>query len=68
MSEAKPFYQSKTLALNAITLLLAVISITEPEMLGIKPETLLWISSVLNIILRLITTGAVSFTAPPSGQ
>lgn len=58
--ETKPIYQSKTFWLNAITLVLAIIAITDPAAIGIKPETMLWVSSVLNIILRFVTTGAVS--------
>ncbi len=60
--ESKPIYQSKTFWLNALTFALAIITITDPALLGIKPEIVLWISSVLNIALRFITSGAVTLS------
>lgn len=66
--ESKPIYQSKTFWLNAITLGLAIIAITDPALLGIKPETMLWLSSVLNIALRFITTGAVTLSGSSTGK
>lgn len=58
--ESKSIFVSKTFWLNAITLLLAIIGITKPEILHINADTLLWITSVLNIVLRFISSGSVS--------
>ena len=60
--ESKSIFVSKTFWLNAITLAIAIIGITKPEILHINADTLLWITSVLNIILRYISSGAVSIT------
>ena len=58
--ESKSIFVSKTFWINLIAVLLGVISITNPEMIGVKAETLLWVSGVLNIFLRAITVGPVS--------
>lgn len=63
--KAKSIVESKTFWVNVITFILAIIGLTDPSMLGIEAGTLLWISSILNIALRFITTGAVSLPGTP---
>lgn len=60
--KTKSIVESKTFWVNVITFILAIIGLTDPSMLGIDAGMLLWISSILNIALRFITTGAVSLT------
>lgn len=57
--DSKSILSSKTFWVNVITILIAIITITDPTLLGISAEQLLWISGMLNIVLRFITTGAV---------
>ena len=66
--DSKPIYQSKTFWLNAITFVLAIITITDPAILGIKPEIVLWLTSVLNIALRFATTGAVTLSGSSTSK
>lgn len=63
--KTKSIVESKTFWVNVITFILAIIGLTDPSMLGIEAGTLLWISSILNIALRFITTGAVSLPGTP---
>lgn len=60
--QTKTIFASKTLWLNVLTITLAILSMTQPEMIGIPAETLLWLNGALNIVLRFMTTGAVSLT------
>lgn len=60
--ENKSFLLSKTFWLNAITFALAIIGMTDPKLFNIDPKQILWISSVLNILLRFLTTGGISLT------
>ena len=60
--QSKTIFVSKTFWVNILTVALAIISMTQPDMLGVKPEQLLWISGVINIVLRFISSGAVSLT------
>ncbi|MEZ4728851.1 MAG: hypothetical protein R3E79_17095 [Caldilineaceae bacterium] len=64
---AKPIWQSKTLWLNMLSIALAVLAITEPGMLGLDPKMLLWITGILNILLRFVTNGPVSLTGSQGG-
>lgn len=68
--ETKSIFKSKTLIINLILLITAVILLIDPSVLtsfGILPENqanvltlLAFFGTVLNIILRFLTTGAVS--------
>ena len=53
----KPWYTSKTLWVNALTLLASFLALPE---LGMSAETLLKVQAIVNIGLRFITTGAVT--------
>ena len=56
----KEWYLSKTVWLNVLTFAIAIITITDPSIIGLDPKTILWISSILNIGLRFITSGSVT--------
>ncbi|MCA9749372.1 MAG: hypothetical protein KC414_09715 [Romboutsia sp.] len=58
--ETRSILESKTFWINVLTIVIAILAITEPGMLGIDPKQLLWISGVANIILRAITSTAVT--------
>lgn len=58
--DTKSIFASKTLWLNLITIVVSVISITDPGVIGVKAETLLWVNGVLNILLRFLTHGSVA--------
>lgn len=62
----KSIFVSKTFWFNILTIALAVISITDPGLIGISAKQMLWASGVINIILRFITTGAVSLLGSSS--
>lgn len=56
----KQWYLSKTVWLNIITFGIAILTISDPSVVGLDPKTVLWISSILNIGLRFITSGSVT--------
>lgn len=65
----KPIYQSKIAIVNAITLILAILSMADPtilDMFHVSAGQVAAISSVLTIVLRFYTTGAVSLTGSQS--
>lgn len=62
----KAIWQSKTFWLNAISIVLAILAITEPTLIPIDPKMLLWITAVLNIVLRFLTNQPVSVTGSKS--
>lgn len=67
----KPFWQSKTFWLNVVTIVLAILTITEPGLIGIDPKMLLWITGVLNIVVRFLTDQPIAWTgaqATPNHQ
>lgn len=59
---SKPIWQSKTFWLNVITISLAILSITEPAFIHVDAKTLMWITGILNILLRFLTHEPVSLT------
>lgn len=65
---SKSIFESKTFWLNVISIALAIITITDPALIGVKPETLLWLSGILNIGLRFISSGSVSLTGGTPGS
>jgi hypothetical protein len=62
MPEVKSIWQSKTFWLNVLSIAVAILAITKPELLPISPEWLAWIMGVLNILIRFLTNGPVSLT------
>lgn len=64
--QSKTVFASKTFWVNVLTIGISAISITKPEMIGIQAETLLWMSGVINIILRFLSNGSVSLTGSPT--
>jgi hypothetical protein len=60
ISVNKPFWQSKTFWLNALSIALAIFAIVDPALFGIDPKVLLLITGVLNILVRFLTTGPIS--------
>jgi len=76
--ETKSIFKSKTMWINAILIITAVILLVNPSVLtsfGIFPEnqsnvlTLLgFLGAVLNIILRFLTTGSVSINPPKNSD
>ena len=69
--QSKSILTSKTFWFNMLTIALAVITITDPSLIGVSAKQMLWASGVINIVLRFITSGAVSLTgsaAPTQGE
>lgn len=62
----KSILSSKTFWLNVIGIGIAIISITNPKTIGVEADQLLWISGILNIILRFVSSGEVSLTGSPA--
>lgn len=62
----KSIFASKMFWVNAITIALAVLAITNPDMLGINPAHVAWGAGVLNIFLRFLTNQPVSLTGGQS--
>jgi hypothetical protein len=42
---------------NALVVILAIISITDPALFGLNPAHVAWVAAVLNILLRFLTKG-----------
>ena len=60
MQASKSIFASKTFWVNAITIVLAIIAITDPQAIHMNSAYLLWISGVLNIFLRFLTNQPVA--------
>jgi hypothetical protein len=64
----KPFFESKTLWVNGLTLTAAIITaLTNSELIANNPQLFAWLSAALagvNLVLRFLTTTAVSLFAP----
>ena len=61
----KPFYQSKTLWINVISLLLVILAELAREQYGISESWLglvALLTPVLNVVLRFLTTQPLSLT------
>ena len=56
----KAWYKSKTLWVNALTLIASFLALPELQSLGLDAATLLKVQAIVNIGLRFITTGAVT--------
>ena len=66
--QTKSIFASKVFWLNLLTIALAVISITDPSLIGVSAKQMLWASGVINIVLRFLTTGSVSLTGSSGAQ
>lgn len=64
----KSIFLSKTFWANAIAATSAIVGLVDPTLLGLDPRWMLLISGIVNIALRLITTGGVSLTGGSSGN
>ena len=53
--ETKPIYLSKTLILNAIVAVLAIVSPTVSSYIANHPSEVAFAFSAINIVLRLVT-------------
>lgn len=60
--QTKSIFASKVFWFNLLTIALAIISITDPSLIGASAKQMLWASGVINIVLRFLTTGSVSLT------
>ena len=66
--QTKSIFASKVFWFNLLTIALAVISITDPSLIGVSAKQMLWASGVINIVLRFLTTGSVSLTGSSGAQ
>lgn len=66
--QTKSIFASKVFWFNLLTIALAIISITDPALIGISAKQMLWASGVINIVLRFLTTGSVSLTGNSGAQ
>jgi hypothetical protein len=58
----KPIWQSKTFWLNVLVIAAAILAITDPTLIPIDPKWLVWMTGVLNILVRFLTNEPVSLT------
>jgi hypothetical protein len=58
----KPIWQSKTFWLNVLMIGAAILAITDPTLIPIDPKWLVWMTGVLNILVRFLTNEPVSLT------
>ena len=64
----KPFYQSKTLWINVISLLLVVLAELAREQYGLSESWLglvALLTPVLNVVLRFVTSQPIALGRPP---
>lgn len=66
--QTKSIFASKVFWFNLLTIALAIISITDPSLIGVSAKQMLWASGVINIVLRFLTTGSVSLTGSSGAQ
>ena len=59
MEESKPFWQSKTLWVNA---LVAILGIVSAGTVAENPEAAVGLVTFVNLILRVVTKGSVSLS------
>lgn len=61
----KPIYQSKTILVNALLLLAAVLTaILDHELIAANPRIAAWVTAgigVVNVVLRLVTWEPITF-------